>query len=94
MSAGQELRIAELEAQLAAEKKLSAAISRDCNECANERNAANARAEKLAGSLEAQVIELNNATSAMRDRPNAGTVDRYWLTNRVNEMRAALKDSP
>lgn len=40
------------------------------------------------------IINLNNCTAIMRDKPFGGTPDRMWLTEQVNILRAALVPKP
>jgi hypothetical protein len=63
-----------LHAELAEEKRLSTAISRDCNDCANQRNAERARAEKA----EAERDELRAKLSAPAGAASAKASRYSW----------------
>lgn len=62
--------VAELRAEVERLQALSAAISRDCNECANQRNGANAKA----AAAERRVAELEAGVSVLAKRWRAEAV--------------------
>ena|SRR5688572_15081538 len=69
-------QVSALTAELAEQKKLSTAISRDCNNTANERNA-----------LRAENSELVVALKAIYDRLDAELADALDLSQCENECR-------
>ena len=97
-------RIADLEKQLAAEKKLSEAISRDCNATALERNAlrdelASRLAKAQAERDEATDLALERAAKVCEDEMVDGSVsheDQFYnlgITHAMDSIRS-LKSKP